>query len=174
MTTETISMREKRALKRVTATDMTAVEEVLKVAMYSIVPDDQTQRQAFEKLMPYVYVLRNKGCSWSQLANLLSKCGFELQPSTVRSYFSEMLATRMEMCKERMNEQIEVLDVIRKQTRGEDLSGLVDKVVSTVKQRRAEAAPRINEALGGNIKASPAAIQPISKPTVEAALRRQK
>ena len=56
-------------------------------------PDDQSQRKAFVTLMPYLYVLRNKGCSWPKLAGLLNGCGFSLQPATVRTYYtSEIVA----------------------------------------------------------------------------------
>ena len=56
-------------------------------------PDEQSQRKAFVTLMPYLYVLRNKGCSWLELAGLLNGCGFSLQPATVRTYYtSEIVA----------------------------------------------------------------------------------
>jgi hypothetical protein len=145
------------ALKRVAATDMVAAEEVLKIAMYSVVPDDQTQRKAFEALMPYLYVLRNKGCSWEQLTKLLTECGFKLQPSTVRSYFSEMLVTRMEICKARMNEQISVLDAIRKETKGADLSGIANRVMAVVNHQRNIAAPKIDALLEKTNQKTPAA-----------------
>ena len=48
---------------RVKGSDFSTAEEILKAAAYMIVPDDQTQRAAIEKLMPLLYVLKNKGLS---------------------------------------------------------------------------------------------------------------
>ncbi len=128
---------------------------MLKTAVLLTVPEDQTQRQAFEKLMPHLYVLRNKGCSWGQLAKLLSQCGFRLQPSTVRSYFSEMLAARMDICQARMNEQIAILAAIRKETAGADLTKISSRVTTFMSRLQETAESRVDAMFGlpssGNI-----------------------
>lgn len=85
----------RRKLQRVAAEDFSLCEEALKTAGQLKAPEDQTQRAAFEKLMPHLYVLRNKGFSWHQLTSLLNKSGFKLQPSTVRTYYSTMLPKTM-------------------------------------------------------------------------------
>lgn len=135
-------------LQRVAAADFSTAEEVLKSAALLIVPDDQTQRQAVDKLMPHLYVLRNKGCSWAQLAKLLGECGINLQPSTVRIYYTEMLATRMDICQQRMNEQIALMAAVRSETAGMDLASMTSRV-SAVMQRLQQSASRKVDSLFG-------------------------
>lgn len=143
-----LTIRTRGPLHRVAATDYSTAEEVLKTAALLIVPEDQTQRQAFEKLMPHLYVLRNRGCSWAQLTRLLTECGFKLQPSTVRTYFSEMLAARMDVCQARMNEQISLLAAIRTETAGADMSAISEQVSAFMARRQQAAAPKVNAMFG--------------------------
>jgi len=42
-------------------------------------------------MLPELYVLRDKGCSFEQITTLLNRCGLKLQPSTVKNYYNEML-----------------------------------------------------------------------------------
>ncbi|WP_394475072.1 hypothetical protein [Ralstonia mannitolilytica] len=135
-------------LHRISSSDFAVAEEVLKTAALLIVPEDQKQRQAFEKLMPHLYVLRNKGCSWPQLTKLLGECGFNLQPSTVRAYFSEMLATRMDVCQGRMNEQIALLAAIRSETAGADVSAISGRVNAFMERLQQSAAPKLDAMFG--------------------------
>ena len=131
--------------------DFASAEEFLKAAAYLVVPEDQTQRQAFEKLMPHLFVLRNKGCSFVQLAGLLTQCGLNLQPSGVRRYFEEMLVDRMDACQAQMNEQIKVLAEVRKETKDVDLSAIAGKVDAVMSQRRADASAKLDQVLNRGI-----------------------
>lgn len=68
---------------------------------------DMTQKKAFEILIPHLFVLRKKGCSWEQITKLLNdKCGFKLQAATVRTYFSEMARKHSGICRKAMTEHI--------------------------------------------------------------------
>jgi len=147
------SVRQVGPRARLQDTTFSTAEQVLNAAMLLIVPDDQTQRQAIEKLMPYLYVLRKKGCSWAQLTHLLSESGFKLQSSTVRSYYNEMLESRMDMCQDRMSEQILLLAELRKQNKSADLSGVSHRVAAIMEQQRSTAAPKIDELFGLQNKA---------------------
>jgi hypothetical protein len=135
-------------LHRISSSDFAVAEEVLKTAALLIVPEDQKQRQAFEKLLPHLYVLRNKGCSWTQLTKLLGECGFNLQPSTVRAYFSEMLAARMDVCQGRMNEQIALLAAVRSETAGVDVSAISGRVNAFMERLQQSAAPKLDAMFG--------------------------
>lgn len=152
-----LATRSRGSLHRVAASDFSTAEEVLKTAALLIVPEDQTQRQAFERLMPHLYVLRNRGCSWAQLAKLLAECGFKLQPSTVRTYFSEMLADRMNVCQARMNEQIALYAKIRSETAGADVSAISGTVNAFMARLQQAAAPKVNAMFG--LDASAAVIE---------------
>jgi len=133
---------------RVAAVDFSIAEEVLRTAGLLIVPEDQSQRKAFEKLMPHLYVLRNKGCSWAQLAKLLGECGFKLQPSTVRTYFGELLAERMDICQARMNEQIAIMAAVRNETAGVDLAAISGRVQAHMMQIKQSARSRVDAMFG--------------------------
>lgn len=68
---------------------------------------DMTQKKAFEKLIPHLFVLRKKNCSWAQITELLNeKCGFNLQPGTVRTYFGEMAKKHAGICQIAMEKYI--------------------------------------------------------------------
>lgn len=101
---------------KISDVDFLKAENIFISAMSIVVPDDRSQRKAFESLMPYMYVLRNKGCSWAQLTKLLNDCGLKLQPATVRTYYSEMLSSRLDICQEQMNEQILIMAEVRKES----------------------------------------------------------
>lgn len=135
-------------LQRLASTDIVVAEEVLKNAALLMVPEDQTQRRAFEALMPWMYLLRNRGFSWAQLTDLLTQCGFRLQTSTVRTYYSEMLASRLDVCQARMNEQLVIFDEIRKETRGTELSGITERVSSVLAAQRKSTEGKVDSILG--------------------------
>lgn len=67
-------------------------KKTLSAALDQLLPDSLTQRAAFQKLMPQLKPLREKGISFAQIAGLLGTLGFQLSSNTVRSYYSECLA----------------------------------------------------------------------------------
>lgn len=154
--------------RKVPATDFASAEAILQAAALLIVPDDQTQRQAFERLMPQLYVLKNKGCSFLQIADLLAQVGFKLQPSAVRVYYNEILAARMEMCQSRMNEQILLLAEVRKETKGMDIADIGNRVAAIMNKQRAQVASKLDSVFGVapvfSLPAAPVPVTPISPP----------
>lgn len=130
------------------ADDFASAEEVVKTATLLLVPDDQTQRQVFEKLMPHLYVLRNKGCSFAQLTKLLNQCGVNLQPSTVRTYYSEMLADRLDICQARMNESIAVMAAVRSETAGVEISAISDRVQAFMHRQKQVTSAKVDSVFG--------------------------
>lgn len=123
---------------RFSATDYSNADELLWKATVEVVPDDVQQRQVFEKLMPQLYVLRNKGCSFEQITKILTDAGFQLQTSTVRSYYNELLADRMELSQTRMNEQIALMSAVRKEIANAekaDVSGRIKALSEAETQR---------------------------------------
>lgn len=131
------------AFKRVSSVDASAAEAIFNAAILLLEPEEKTQRKVFGTLMPYLFVLRNKGCSWPQLTKLVNDAGLHLQPSTVRTYYSEMLADRQDICQERMNEQLMVLAEIREKTSGEGMSAIAEKVSTSLKARKASEAAAV-------------------------------
>ena len=135
----TTPQKSRGPLRRLLGSEVAAAEAVFNAGMELIVPQEQTQRQAFASLLPYLYVLRNKGCSWQQLTHLLTECGFMLKASTVRAYYSEMLATRQGICQEQMNKHMLLLAEGRKKTQGAETPSLTEKVLAMMKRQKATA-----------------------------------
>jgi hypothetical protein len=150
MTTEALatSKIKRGRVHKVAAMDVGIVEEVFKNALQLLVPEDAKQRTVFASLMPYMFVLRNKGCSWDQLTDLLNKCGFKLQPSTVRSYFGEMQQVHMDQCQQRMNEQILLLNEVKKQTKSVDISIITSQINGIMDKQRTAAATKVQALFG--------------------------
>ena len=89
--------------------------EALKAAVPHVIPDALPQRQAFARLLPHVYALRTKGCSWLKIVQVLADHGFNLQPATVRTVYAELLA-------ERIDQRIAQLAALRSETAGRESS----------------------------------------------------
>ena len=148
MTTNKLSGERGGPLQRLSSNLVSTAQSIFQTAMWVLVPDDQTQRKAFEALMPFLYVLRNKGCSWPQLTKLLTDSGFSLQPSTVRSYYSEMLATRQDICQERMNEQILLLAEVRKETKSINVASVSQRVATIMATQQAKDSAKLDSMFG--------------------------
>ena len=121
-----------KRIARVSAFSLAKAESVLKAAELLIIPDDLTQRQTFAQLIPHLYVLRKRGCSFNQLTTLLSQIGVNLQPSTVKSYYWEMLAEKQDICQARMNEQIVLLAKMRKETKDVEITEATQKIIDSM------------------------------------------
>ena len=140
--------KKQRPIKLVEVIGLEKAEEMLKSAAVHIVPEFETQKKAFEKLIPQLYVLRNKGCSIQQLTGLLNQCGFDLQPSTVRDYFREGVAKQLDICQERMNEHVVLMKKLRNQKEGAELSEITERFSAAMKQRKIQAASKIDAIFG--------------------------
>ena len=116
--------------------------------------------------MPQMYVLRNKGCSWAQLTKLLTDAGFVLQPSTVRSYFGEMLATRQDICQDKMTKQILLMAEIRKDTEQTSRASISKKLEQIMAIQAPATSAKIDSIFGisGAANAAPA-VKKIEPPT---------
>lgn len=138
------------SLKRVDAVDATTAVEVFKAAILFIVPKDRSNRKMFASLMSYMYVLRNDGCTWEQITKLLADCNINLQVSTVRTYYSEMLADRQDECQRRLNEQIIMLREVRKVTEGADATfeSVAGMATAIYDRHKRQALPTVDKLFG--------------------------
>jgi len=137
-------------LQRLPAQDFSTAEEVLKAAAFLSVPENQTQRQAFEGLMPYLFILRNKGFSFEQIAGLLAACGFNLKSSSVRGYFNKIKAERKDFCQQRMSEHTLLLAEIRRETKDADMSAITGRVEAIMTRQRTMAAEKLDAVFGSD------------------------
>ncbi len=134
---------------RTTISDKRGVAAFLKAAAQIVEPAELSQRKMFEEMMPLLYSIRDKGCSWPQITELLAQAGLNLQPSTVRSYYAEMLARRQDICQARMTEQILWLAEVKKQKDSAEDEALKSKLIGFVKDT-----PGISEETSAKIDAA--------------------
>ena len=132
---------------KIPSTDYSFADGLLEAAALLMVPADQGQRAAFERLMPRLYILKEKGFSIFQITELLNQSGFKLQPSTVRIYYNELLAKRMDQCQSLMSEQILLLAEVRKETQGASLETMRSRVEDVMAKQRAQVTSRIDSVL---------------------------
>lgn len=118
---------------RVAASDFSVAKEVMKAAMLLLVPDDQGQRQAFKEMIPNIFVMRSRQCSWQQITSLLKECGFKLEPTTVRNYYGEMVQDQLDRCEQMMNEHNLLEKEVNKQIKYVDVRALTGDTSGTVK-----------------------------------------
>lgn len=85
-----IGARKSGRLVKIASTDFACVETEMAAMCQVIEPDEITRRQAFKRLMPSLRVMRERGCSWEQIAKSLAQCHVTLKASTVRAYFADM------------------------------------------------------------------------------------
>jgi hypothetical protein len=130
-------------LHRLSSSDFSTAEAVLEAATLLLVPDKQTQHQAFLKLMPSLFVLKKNGCTFFQLTKLLTELGFKLEPSTVKNYYNKALLTHMDTCQLKMNDHLSLLANVRKETKGTDMSAISDQVAAIMGQQRTQAASTV-------------------------------
>ncbi|VVE44062.1 hypothetical protein PHO31112_04306 [Pandoraea horticolens] len=80
-------MNRKGPLRRIGGEDFAVAEEILKAATFLMLPE-KTRAKFIEEQMRTIQHLRNEGCSWAQIKNLLAGIGIDLSESTLRSYYS--------------------------------------------------------------------------------------
>lgn len=138
MTKTTIDINKKirRKTHRVDGLDAAIAEEIFKNAAVFLLPEHQKQRTVFKIVMPYLFVLRNKGCSWEELTNLLNACGFKLKPTTVRTYFGEMIQVQIEQCGQVLNEHLLLVNEVEKLTVSVDIFSIAERVDDIVDKQR--------------------------------------
>lgn len=89
----------KGPLHRISAFQMDVLGDVLDIYALGFNPCEQTQRQAFRKLLPHVYVLRKlHQFTFKKITVALAQCGLKLSESTVRVYYSKMLPKYQAEC----------------------------------------------------------------------------
>lgn len=147
-------------IKKLVSFDAENAENFLRAASLLVAPDDLTQRKTFNRLMPHLYVLRNKGCSWNQLATLLTQIGLNLQISTIKGYYSEILAEKQDICQARMNEQIVLLAQVRKENKGVEITDETRRLINII-NKKVDVLPEISRV------SEPVAVVTAGEPSVQ-------
>lgn len=143
--------------------ELSLAKGLFEAAALLMTPENLKQRKAFEQLMPHLYVLVEKGFSMLQITKLLNEAGFKYQPSTVKVYYNQMLSSRMDICQQRMTEQILLMDEIRKETVNVGAaSGLRSRVQAMLDKQRASVTSKIDSVIGPIAKPGSVASTPPS------------
>lgn len=82
-------------IKKIRLIDAQAIERSFEIVARSASPKDDDDRALFRVLMPPLYVMREKGLSYSRIAKILRQAGLPLSLTAVRTYYCEFL-TEME------------------------------------------------------------------------------
>ncbi|MDD4978728.1 MAG: hypothetical protein PHI29_08855 [Gallionella sp.] len=95
----------KGPIRRISGEQFLIMGDVLDIYALGLNPIEQTQRQAFRKLLPNVHVMRilHKN-SFKTITAALAQCGLKLSVSTVRVYYSKMLPKYQAECDLRLVE----------------------------------------------------------------------
>jgi len=129
--------------------ELSVAKGLFEAAALLMTPENLKQRKAFEELMPHIYVLVEKGFSMLQITKLLNEAGFKYQPSTVKVYYNEMLASRMDICQQRMTEQILLMAEIRKETVNVGAASEIgSRVQAMLDKQRASVTSKIDSVIG--------------------------
>lgn len=126
-----IETKKRGPLHRISGEDASTTEQVFKVASFLVMPKGLTQAKAFETLVPYMQVMRNRKYTWPQITKLLNECGFKLKTSTVRAYYG-----KQDICEQRMQEITLLMAEIRQKTKGADvftIAGIVSDILDKKK-----------------------------------------
>lgn len=131
-------MKNSKNVKRFNGNDFSTAENVFKTAQFLLPPEDQTQKMAFRKLLPYIYTMRNNGSSWDQLTKLLKECGFDLTKSSIRTYYAEMVAECEDELKQQLAAHTLMFEEIRKLNEGKEIKSIAGRVKNYFDAKRSD------------------------------------
>jgi hypothetical protein len=135
-------------MQRSMSADVLAARVILDAAAIYGNPAELSQRRKFQALMPEIYTLRNQGFTFVQITQFLAECKLHYQASTVRTYYSEMLAANADLCQQRMNEQILLMAEVRTTTHSVDRALVADQLNAIAVTRTGDAVERIERLFG--------------------------
>ena len=136
--------------KRVQIEDIDGIRQAFQMAYLTQEPSERSQRQTVKALLPEIYMLRNKGYAFKDIAAFMNSSikNFQLQPSTIRIYFTEMLLGRTDECIARLNDQMIILSEVGKLTKGAEISMIAAKAAAIMEKRRAISSKKIDAVYG--------------------------
>ncbi|WNC95562.1 hypothetical protein RI103_39410 (plasmid) [Paraburkholderia sp. FT54] len=90
----------RKSARKIGLIDKHAIGMSLEVAAVAVEPEEYSYRAVFRETMPKLYVMRQRGMSFSQLHRLLHRTGFPIALATLRTYYSECLLEMREECEQ--------------------------------------------------------------------------
>jgi len=144
-----VAVRQSGTQKKVPGTDKAVMREVFRLAALSMEPAERSQRQTVRDLMPEIFMMKKAGYSFQQVATLMNENGFDLQPSTLRSYFGIFMQEHQDNFVNEMADQVLILEEMKKETRGTEISQIARKAAAIRAKQKENAAATADAVLGG-------------------------
>lgn len=126
-----------KKLSRVSTSEVAEMKENLISQFLSAEPVWLTQRRAFKKMMPEIYVYREiEGFSFKQITSMLTSYGLKLSVSSVQTYYGHYFEYVEKECASELEKLIQLREKIRKEFEDEELSMMVGKLTEWVERNR--------------------------------------
>ena len=101
--------------------DVGEIERALQLAAVTLKPDELSGRQLISRLMPHLYILRQKGFSFTQITRVFNDASgnssARLQVASIKAYYNEFIAAQIDNCETTLKKAMEVADQVETLTR---------------------------------------------------------
>lgn len=101
--------------------DVAEIERAFELAAITLRPDELSGRQLIARLMPHLYILRQKGFSFTQLTRVfndaIGNSSARLQVASIKAYYNEFIAAQIENCETTLKKALQVTDQVETLTR---------------------------------------------------------
>ncbi|MDR5791674.1 hypothetical protein P9281_34575 [Caballeronia sp. LP003] len=134
--------------KKIGVVDKQAIGLALEVAAVAVDPEEYNYRTVFREMMPKLYVMRQRGMSFTQLHRILNQTNFPITASTLRTYYNECMLEMLDECQKyfkRMERLIEGAEKTIEADRTEEIRATKSALQTA---RTTEAMKRATLALG--------------------------
>jgi hypothetical protein len=137
----------RNARQRVDGISLDEGRELLRRVHLTVTPNSLSLRKTIKELIPEIYLLHSQGFDFAQIAGFLGQINIKIQVGTLKTYYHEFIAKKMALCLERMNEQLLILNEIKKETAGHDSRVVSKEVAAAVVQQKTSIRNRVDRIL---------------------------
>lgn len=149
---ETTQALARNARQRVDGISIDEGRELLRRVHLTVTPNSLSLRKTIKELIPEIYLLHSQGFDFAQIAGFLGQINIKIQVGTLKTYYHEFIAEKMALCNERMNEQLLILNEIKKETTGHDAKVISKEVSPSVVQQNTSIRNRVDRILSQHQK----------------------
>lgn len=126
-----------KKLSRVSGLEVENIKQDLALRFLSTESVWFTQREAFQKFMPEIYVLREMdGLTYKEITEILKSYGLKLPQSSVQHYYRQFLEYVKTKRASELEKIIKLREEIREEFEGVEISMLAEKAREWRKRKR--------------------------------------
>lgn len=118
---DTLTKESSKTRQKINGISLEEAKDLLRRVQFTVTPNNLSLRRTIKDLIPDIYLLHSLGFDFSQLAEFLGDCNIKIQVGTLKTYYYESITEKMELCNERMNEQLLILNEIKKVTKNAEV-----------------------------------------------------